>query len=85
MSTYDLNLKRQKEQFAKALGELTPARQEELRFAFAEMQRSEEPIQPMMRQLHFGGEYHFDYNRNQVELHGEFSKQDLFRIALAMN
>ena len=84
MSTYDLNVKRQKEHFAKALSELTPAREEELRFTFAEMQRSKEPIQPMMRQMHFGGEHNFDFSGEQVELHGEFSKQDLLRIALTM-
>lgn len=85
MSSYELNLKKQREHFAKALSELTPARQEELRFAFAEMRRSDVPVQPPMRQMHFGGEYHFDYDRNHVELNGEFSKEDLFRIALTMN
>jgi hypothetical protein len=48
------------------------------------MKSQEEYSQPLMRRMAFGGDCSFDANRKQVELSGEFSKEDLFRIALTM-
>lgn len=72
------------EKFQKALSEMTPERVDSLSRSFAAMKSQEEYSQPLMRRMAFGGDCSFDANRKQVELSGEFSKEDLFRIALTM-
>jgi hypothetical protein len=69
---------------AKAISELSPERKRDLNSIFSDMRESEEHLQPMMRQTHFGGECNFDVNRKQVELNGVFSKADLLRIAMIL-
>lgn len=81
------NEKQIKEQMAKLhkyVAELSPGRRAAIEKAFDFSKDSTEPPEPPMRQMHFGGNYCFDQNRKQVELNGEFSKEDLFRIALTM-
>ena len=74
----------ERESIAKILREMTPARRQSLDDAFKTMCATTESVQPPMRAMNFGAEYNFDVNRKQVELHGEFSKEDLFRIALTL-
>ena len=69
---------------AKALQEMTPERRSMLSETFKKMRETDEPVQPMMRQMSFGGDYSFDENRKQVELSGDFSKEDLLRIAAVL-
>ena len=80
----DKQLKDQLSKFQKYLSEMTPQRQHAIEQAFFYAENSEEPPEPPMRQMSFGGGYCFDQNRKQVELWGEFSKEDLFRIALTL-
>ena len=74
----------ERDSIAKIMKEMTPARRQALDDAFKMMVRTPESVQPPMRAMNFGAEYDFDVNRKQVELHGEFSKEDLFRIALTL-
>lgn len=75
----------QQKLLAKVLGEMSPERRQALEKAFSDMRLSDDPIQPPMRKMGFGGTYFFDENRTQVELDGTFSKHDLMRIALVLN
>ena len=78
------SINRHKDDFRKALDELTPARRKALEDAFGAMQKTEEAVQPPMRHMHFGGSYDFDEKGKSVYLEGDFSKDDLFRIALTL-
>jgi len=77
----------EKSVIARSLSALTGTQRQEADMFFKTADSNEcdnfvaEKIQPELQQLHFGGDYHFDDNRKQVELHGEFSKKDLLRIA----
>ena len=69
---------------AKVMNEMTPERRLMLNNVFSKMTKTDEPLQPLMRQMNFGGDYDFDINRNQVDLNGTFSKNDLLRIAMVL-
>jgi len=84
MSAYKEMERRNKNMVAKALAEMTPARRAMLDAAFSQMNNDLGAVQPEMRMMSFGGDYNFDVNRTQVELNGEFSKDDLLRIAMVM-
>lgn len=77
-----------KKYIEKFINEITPERRKHLDDVFRKMRESledgQEFDQPMMRQTSFGGSIIFDENRKQVELEGEFSKEDLIRIALTL-
>lgn len=80
------NETKERENLAKYMAELTPARRLAVEQAFKDMMNSDDGnIQPPMRIMQFGGGYSFDSNRTQIELDGTFSKADLMRIALTMD
>ena len=84
MSAHKESERKNKDKIKQALSEMTPARRAQLEEAFCQMRTTSEPIQPEMRAMNFGGDYCFDPRRTQVELNGDFSKDDLLRIAFAM-
>lgn len=84
MTGRETQIKNEMEKISKIMDEMTPERRSAIDRAFSNMQRHGDDTEIPMRQLHFGGEYSFDLNRSQVELHGEFSKEDLLRIAMVM-
>lgn len=77
-------VKKEMAKFQKHLNEMSPERRKAIEQAFMSSESTTTPPEPPMRQMHFGGSYCFDQNRKQVELNGDFSKEDLFRIALTM-
>lgn len=77
---------KERENLAKYMAELTPARRQAVEQAFNQMLSNDDAnIQPPMRIMQFGGGYYFDSNRKQVDLEGTFTKADLMRIALTMD
>jgi len=75
------------DEMRKFMAEMSPARRESLdrSFKIIESGNFEDLIQPPMRDTSFGGSVYFSTSRAQVELDGEFSRDDLFRIALVMD
>ena len=71
----------------KLMAEMSPARLEELHRCFRVIESGdiEDITQPPMQNTSFGGSIYFSTSRAQVELEGEFSRDDLFRIALVMD
>ena len=68
------------EKMRQALKEVSPAHLDRIN----RMMRGEEDAFLPKRLTHFGGKYDYSHDLRQVELDGNFNKQDLLRIVIKM-